>query len=45
MRLSFYIALGPISLVVAISQRSLVLALMATAITALPMMAIEGVLF
>lgn len=45
MRSSFYIALAAISLVVALSQRSLSLALLATAISALPMMAIEGVLF
>lgn len=45
MRSSFYLALAAISLVVALSQRSLVLALLATAISALPMMAIEGVLF
>lgn len=45
MRSSFYIALAAISLVVALSQRSIVLALLATAVSALPMMAIEGVLF
>lgn len=45
MRSSFYIALAAISLVVAVSQRSLMLAVLATAISALPMMAIEGVLF
>lgn len=45
MRSSFYLALAAISLVVALSQRSIVLALLATAISALPMMAIEGVLF
>ncbi|MBL4627727.1 MAG: MMPL family transporter [Roseicyclus sp.] len=45
MRSSFYIALAAISIVVAISQRSLTLALLATAISAMPMMAIEGVLF
>lgn len=45
MRSSFYIALAAISLVVAISQRSILLALLATAISALPMMAIEGVLY
>lgn len=45
MRSSFYIALAAISLVVALSQRSLALALLATAVSALPMMAIEGVLF
>lgn len=45
MRSSFYIALAAISLVVAVSQRSIALAFLATAISALPMMAIEGVLF
>ncbi|WP_044006770.1 efflux RND transporter permease subunit [Jannaschia sp. CCS1] len=45
MRSSFYIALAAISLVVALSQRSIALALLATAISALPMMAIEGVLY
>lgn len=45
MRSSFYIALAAIAVVVALSQRSLVLAFLATAISALPMMAIEGVLF
>ena len=44
MRSSFYIALAAISLVVAVSQRSILLAILATAISALPMMAIEGVL-
>ena len=44
MRLSFYIALLAILVVVAISQRSLVLALLATGVSALPMMAIEAVL-
>ncbi|QXT38576.1 efflux RND transporter permease subunit [Gymnodinialimonas ceratoperidinii] len=45
MRSSFYIALAAITLVVAISQRSLPLAVLATAVSALPMMAIEGVLY
>lgn len=45
MRASFYIALAAISLVVALSQRSIALALLATAVSALPMMAIEGVLY
>ncbi|MBY4892433.1 MMPL family transporter [Rhodobacteraceae bacterium N5(2021)] len=45
MRSSFYIALAAISFVVALSQRSIALAFLATAISALPMMAIEGVLF
>ncbi|GAB5445769.1 efflux RND transporter permease subunit [Gymnodinialimonas sp.] len=45
MRSSFYIALAAISLVVALSQRSVALALLATAVSALPMMAIEGVLY
>jgi predicted RND superfamily exporter protein len=44
MRLSFYIALTAILVVVAISQRSLVLALLATGVSALPMMAIEAAL-
>jgi predicted RND superfamily exporter protein len=44
MRVSFYIALGAIALVVAVSQRSLVLSLLATGISALPMLAIEGAL-
>ncbi len=44
MRLSFYIALAAIALVVAVSQRSVVLALLATAISAMPMLAIEAVL-
>lgn len=44
MRLSFYVALGAIAVVVAIAQKSLVLSLMATAISALPMMAIEATL-
>ena len=44
MRLSFYAALAAIALVVAISQRDLVLAALATAISALPMLAIEAVL-
>ncbi len=45
MRSSFYIALGAILVVVAISQRSLVLATLATAISAMPMMAIEAMLW
>lgn len=45
MRASFYIALGAILAVVAISQRSLVLATLATAISAMPMMAIEAMLW
>ncbi len=44
MRMSFYIALGAILLVVAISQRSLVLAALATGVSAMPMMAIETVM-
>lgn len=44
MRKSFYIALFAILIVVAISQRSLVLALLATGVSALPMMAIEAAL-
>lgn len=45
MRSSFYIALIAILAVVAISQRSLVLATLATAISAMPMMAIEAMLW
>ncbi|MEJ6394795.1 MMPL family transporter [Gymnodinialimonas sp. 2305UL16-5] len=44
MRMSFYFALAAIALVVAIALRSIPLALLATAISALPMMAIEAVL-
>ncbi|MEX3015026.1 RND family transporter [Gymnodinialimonas hymeniacidonis] len=44
MRMSFYIALGAILLVVAVSQRSIVLAVLATGVSALPMMAIEAAL-
>ncbi|WP_341861670.1 MMPL family transporter [Gymnodinialimonas sp. 57CJ19] len=45
MRSSFYIALAAITLVVALSQRTIILAVLATAVSALPMMAIEGVLY
>ena len=44
MRLSFYIALLAILIVVAISQRSFVLAVASAGISAMPMMAIEAVL-
>ncbi len=44
MRVSFYIALSAIAVVVAISQRSVLLSLMASGISALPMLAIEAVL-
>ncbi|MEJ6388347.1 efflux RND transporter permease subunit [Gymnodinialimonas ulvae] len=44
MRQSFYIALLAILAVVAISQRSLVLAMLATGVSAMPMMAIEAAL-
>ncbi|MEL6889585.1 MAG: MMPL family transporter, partial [Pseudomonadota bacterium] len=44
MRLSFYIALFAILAVVAVSQRSLILAALATGVSALPMMAIEAAL-
>lgn len=44
MRLSFYIALFAILFVVALSQRSIILAALATGVSALPMMAIEAAL-
>ncbi len=44
MRLSFYIALSALVVVVGVSQKSLRLALLATGFSALPMLAIEAVL-